>query len=919
MKTFFVLSCLWFCSSAQTVQTKFEFWPGASYDPAIPTEKTVFGREPGDRVSSPDEVVRYMEALAAAAPSRMKLFDYAKTWEGRRLIYAVIGSEANIARLPEIQANMKRLADPRKTPDTDAQKLMNGLPVVIWLAYGVHGNEISSSDAALQVAYHLLASRNDQLVKSVLSNVVVILDPMQNPDGRNRFVQNFNIAEGLEPDSNPLSAEHSEPWPGGRTNHYYFDMNRDWFAMTQPETIGRIKIVQEWLPLVFVDLHEMGSDSTYYFAPEANPYNPHIVKPQRESLEWFGLNNAHWFDQFGFSYFTKEGYDEFYPGYGASWPLYYGSIAMTYEQGSTRGLVVKRSDGVLVNYRDTVRQHFVSSLSTAETSARNREKLLANFYRYRQTAIEEGSREPIREYILPRQGNTSQVDKLAANLADQGIEVKRATGPFQNAGKTYPAGSYVISTAQPSKRLIRTLLDEQTSMDPEFLKGEERRRQARQSSEMYDVTAFSIPLQYGVLAVTTPEVSKASFEAVPQGFRLEGKVVGGNATVAYLVPWGISASARFLTAGLRQGLRIATTDRPFKQDGRTYPSGTLIIKVKENAPTLADAVQKLAKDSGAEVYSTNSGWVDEGPNFGSHRVVYFPPIKIAMAWDRPTGASSAGATRFLLERQFGYPVTVVRTQQLGSGDLSQFQVIILPDGGFGEGYAAVLGPNGARKLKDWVEAGGTLIGLGPGALSYLSDARTSLLSISQENVVRDSGEKKSTPVTAPATPPGVAAATTQGAPPATPSGRVAGKLITSEQDFEKAILPDTELPDSLHGVLLRTKVNQDHWVTAGVPETVYVMVTGRAVYSPIKLDKGMNAAFFEGPDKLMASGYMWEQNRKQLAYKPFLVVEPAGRGSVVGFTADPNFRGYMDGLNMLFLNAVFRGPAHARSGGAFGE
>src|SRR5947209_15290390 len=365
----------WLCfvllSLSLAAETRFEYWPGASYDPAIPTEKAVLGHDPGGRVSSPAEVVRYMEALAAAAPSRMKLFDYGKTWEGRRLIYVVIGSEANMARMAAIQAGMKRLADPRQMPDADARKLMNDLPAVVWLAYGVHGNEISSSDAALHTAYHVLASRNDKVVDEVLSKVLLVLDPMQNPDGRNRFVENFDIAEGLEPDASPLAAEHNEPWPGGRTNHYYFDMNRDWFAMTQPETVGRIKAVQQWFPLVFVDLHEMGSDSTYYFAPEANPYNPHIIKSQRDSLEWFGRNNAHWFDQYGFSYFTKESYDEFYPGYGASWPLYFGSIAMTYEQGSTRGLIVRRSDGVIVNYRDTVRQHCVASISTAETAARN--------------------------------------------------------------------------------------------------------------------------------------------------------------------------------------------------------------------------------------------------------------------------------------------------------------------------------------------------------------------------------------------------------------------------------------------------------------------------------------------------------------------------------------------------------------------
>ncbi len=904
------LLVLFACCAPLLAEPPFTYWPGTTYDPAIPAQKAVLGRDTGERISSPAEIVRYMEALAAAAPDRMKIFDYGKTWEGRRLIYAAIGSETNIRRLQEIQAGMQRLADPRRTSEAEAHRIMNDMPAVLWLAYGVHGNEISSSDAALQTAYHLLAARNDKIVDDVLSKVLVLIDPLQNPDGRNRFVQNFEIAEGLQPDPNPLAAEHNEPWPGGRTNHYYFDMNRDWFAMTQPETAARIKAVRQWYPLVFVDLHEMGSDSTYYFAPESNPYNPHILKQQRESLERFGRNNAHWFDQYGFSYFTKEAYDEFYPGYGASWPLYYGSIAMTYEQASTRGLVVRRSDGVTVNYRDTVRQHFVASISTAETAARNRDKLLANFFRYRQTAIDEGSREAIREYILPRVGNTSAVDKLAVNLASQGVEVKRATAAFRNSGKTYAKDSYVISLAQPSKRLIRTLLDTQTSMETDFLEAEERRRQARQPTEMYDVTAWSLPLQYGITAIASPESSTGSFEPVPAGFRPEGRITGSNASVAYLVPWGIAASARFLSAALQDNLRIATSDRAFKQDGKIFPSGSLIVKVKENGPDLADAMARLAKSSGAEIHTTDSGWVDEGPNFGSHRVFSFPRIKVALAWDRPTGASAAGATRYVLERQYGYPVSVVRTAQLATGDLSQFQVIILPDSGFGEGYDAVLGANAARRLKDWVQAGGTLIGLGSGAVSYLADARSNLLAISQENVARDGTEKKPVETSPPVAP--NAAATT------TPS-RIPGKLIASAQEFAKSILPDSELPDSLHGVLVRASVNQDHWVTAGVPETVTVMMTGRAIYTPIKLDKGINAAHFAGPGQLMASGYMWEQNRKQLAFKPFVVVQRDGRGNVVAFTADPNFRGYMDGLNMLFLNAVFRGPAHSGSAQSAGE
>ena len=254
-------------------QKPFEFWPGTSYDSKIPTFHQVLGYDAGDRVTSSEGIVRYMQALASAAPNRLKMFDYGETWEGRKLIYAAVGSEANIRRLTEIRAQMQRIADPRKTPEADARKIMAGLPAVVWLSYGVHGNEISSPDAGLLTAYHLLAARNDKLVDQILANVLVLIDPTQNPDGRDRFVNYFEQARGIEPDASPVAAEHLEPWPGGRVNHYLFDLNRDWIALTQPEILDQVKALREWFPLVYVDLHEMGADSTYFFSPESDPYN----------------------------------------------------------------------------------------------------------------------------------------------------------------------------------------------------------------------------------------------------------------------------------------------------------------------------------------------------------------------------------------------------------------------------------------------------------------------------------------------------------------------------------------------------------------------------------------------------------------------------------------------------------------------
>ncbi|MBM3793897.1 MAG: peptidase M14 [Acidobacteria bacterium] len=853
------------------------FWPGVTYDPAVPAIGRTLGYAPGERISWHGSIVRYFETLAAAQPARMKVWEYGKTWEGRKLIFAAIGSEANIRLLNQIKANQRKIADPRTTPEAEAAKLMAAMPAVIWLGYGVHGNEISSPDAAMLTAYHLLATRRDPVVDRILANVVVLIDPLQNPDGRDRFVHHFEMSEGLEAQAEPSALEHDEPWLSGRTNHYHFDMNRDWITLTQPETRGRVKTLLEWLPLVFVDLHEMGSNSTYYFAPEAVPYNPHLTAAQRTSLDWFGKNNARWFDQYGFSYFTREVYDAFYPGYGASWPAYYGAIAMTYEQASARGLRMRRTDEREFTFRDTVRQHFVASISTAETAARERPQLLANFRAYRVSAIEEGSREAIREYVLPRRGDVSAVDKLAHVLAAQGIEVHRAAQP---AGG-FPAGSYFIRLNQPQKRMVRTLLDAKVEMEKDFLAEQERRRKKKLPDEIYDITGWALPLVYNVEALPRESVTAGTMDLITPGALPTGSVTG-KGTVAYLVPWGTQAAARFLTAALRAGLRLHTNDKGFKQNGRAFPRGTLIVKTLENSPGLDAKIAALAAAQGAEVIGTETGWVEDGVNFGSRFVHTVKAPVVAIAWDSPASSASAGHTRFVLERQYGYPAIPVRAATLASADLSRFDVIVLPDGA----YSASL----MTRLKDWVRAGGTLIGVG-GAVSSMADAKTGLLAIQRETLPKPekSAEKK-----------------------AGDDGRVPGTFLVSDADYDKAITPEGAMPDDVAGVLVAARTDPDHWLTAGLPAKLHAMISGRNVFTPVKIDKGTNAAVMMGPADILAAGYLWEENRKLLAHKPLAVVQREGRGWAIGFTADPNYRALMDGLNLLFLNAVFGGPAHAR-------
>ena len=877
--------------SSILAQEKFVYWPDAQYDPTIPTVEAVLGYAPGDRITWHRDVIRYFEALAAAAPERMVITEYARSWENRELILAVVSAPENIANLDAIKSNMQRLADPRITDEDDAAQIIESQAAVTWLSYGVHGNEISSTDAAMLTAYHLLSSQNDARVADIMANTVVVIDPMQNPDGRDRFIHNFEIAEGLVPDSDRLAAEHDEPWPGGRTNHYLFDMNRDWFIQTQPETQGRTAAMLQWYPVAYVDAHEMGSDGTYFFAPEAIPYNPHLAEDQRASLQLFGRNNARYFDMYGFDYFTREVYDAFYPGYGASWPSYFGSIAMTYEQASARGLVVRQYDGNELHYRYTVRNHFVTSLSTAETVANNREKFLTDFYNFRVSAIEEGEDEDIRAYILPTQNDQAAANKLAGLLSRQDVEVGRAQAEFNACGETYAAGSFVIRTDQPAKRFIRTLLDVEVSMEAEFLAEQERRRARNLPDEIYDVTAWSLPLMMNVETHTCNRVPSGDFELIGTDLVQPGSISGGQASVAYLVPWGSAPAVRFLAGALRAGLSVKSNDKAFTNIEAEYPAGTLILDVTDNPPDIHGIVESLAAQTGANVVSVNDSWVTDGPSFGSANVVRFNMPKIAMAWDRPTASYSAGNTRFVIERQFDFPVTPIRVSRLRTADLSRYQVLILPLMN-GAGYKAALGKSGIDNLKGWVERGGVLISLG-NATRFLADPDVDLIAIRREKaVVEVEEDEKDDEDSEEAT--------------------VDGQYLTELEEYEEQIIPLDDDPDSVAGVLVRADVDQEHWLTAGVAPVVNVLVRGTDVYTPIRLNDGFNVARFQGPDDLLASGYLWEENRRQLAYKPFLVSQSQGAGQVIAFTQDPTVRAYMDGLNVMLMNAIFRGAAHAR-------
>jgi len=871
-------------ASPSLAQTPEPFWPGAQYDTKIPTLEQVVGHASGDKVTTPEQIATYLRALAQAAPDRTRLTEYARTWEGRPLWLFVVGSAERIAKLDHVKADIKRLADPRGLAPAEVTRLVASAPVVVWLVHGVHGNEISSGDAALLEAYHLLAARGDAGVDAVLRDALVLIDPMQNPDGRARFIFQNLQGQAAAPDPAPYNAEHDEPWPGGRSNHYLFDMNRDWFAQTQPETRGRIQIALDYFPHVNVDLHEQGGNNSYYFAPPADPLNPHYTKAQIAGFELFGRANAARFDERGWAYYVREVYDGFYPGYGDSWPMLHGSIGMTYEQASARALSFARTDGTVMTFRDGVLHHFNAAITTAITAALNRDRLVRDFVDYRRSAVAEGEQGAVREYVLVPGHDPSRADALARNLATQGIEVRRAESALTIGTRTISAGAYLVSNAQPAGRLVRNLLDLDTKQDAAFIARQEERRKRRQPDQIYDITGWSLPLVYDVEVVTSPAAITAQASRVPAVYAAASPARAlAAARVGYLVPWGVAAAA--LTAdAVTQGLRVHSVGGTFTLGGRSYPIGTALVRTAGNPADLAARLSALAATHGAEVVPIDSAYVESGTSLGSNATGFVKAPRVLLAWDAPTSTLSAGWTRWVLERRFGQAVTAVRTASLSRVDFSRYDVVVLPSGN----YAGQIGDGVLTRLKDWIRLGGTLVTLAD-ATRWASTAAAGLL---DTNALLKDGR------------PDVPATTG-------PAAKVDAKTPDpADLTYDKAIQPDRERPDAQPGALLRATVDTDHWLSAGSDAETQVVIEGSRVFAPIKLNAGRNVVYYAPKPSLVASGLIWPEGQDLLVRKAYLMHQPMGQGHVIGFAEEPTYRGYTEATMLLFMNAVLLGPAY---------
>jgi hypothetical protein len=873
----------------------FEYWPGADLDPSIPAPRSVLGHDIGEDIVLSADVRRFFDALAAAAPDRVRIIDYGRSWEGRPLWYAVIGAPTNLARLEEIKAATRELGDPRRSDRARAEALMRDLPATIWLGYSVHGNEPGTTDAAILTAQHLIASRGDTRVRAMLANALVVINPVQNPDGRDRFIHAERAVRGPFPDPDPIAAGRDEPWPGGRMNHYVFDLNRDWFAQTQPETRLQAPELLSFLPQVVVDVHEMGTDMTYFFAPEAAPANPHLTPAQLATAAAIGANNARWFDRFGLAYFTREIFDAFYPGYGSGWPNYQGMTAMVYEQGSSRGLVAARRDGTQINFRDTVRSQFIAGLSAIEYVATHRERLLREFREYRAAAVEAGRRAKVRAWLIPGDAKPAGARKLAGTLVRNGIEVGEAESAFRACGRNLSAGSFVIDAAQPAYRLLRTLMDPETPMDPAFIERQRERLARGLPDEIYDVTAWSLPLMAGVEVVACHAVPAVALRPVGDAVRVPGRVEGVGEPVAWIVPWGETPAVRFLAAALREGLAVASADEGFRTGGIDFPAGSLVLRRAANPPDAAARIASIARESGARVVAVGSGRVEAGPDFGSPRVLPVPAIRIGLVWDQPTERYSAGWARYVIEREFEHPVTLIRGSRLATSDLSRFHVLVLP--AEGTSYEAFLGKSGVEALKRYVERGGVLVTIGT-ATRFAATPSVDLVALRREDSAAEAAKAAHPDKDAKA-----------GAPNGEPAATIRGVEIGDATQLSALTAAPGIAPTPVPGALVRAKVDPEHWLAAGIDRELAVLVIGSDIYAPLRRDQGQTVASFAAPGDLTLAGVVWDDSRRQLAFKPFVVVAPRGAGMVVAFTQDPNVRAYLDGLAPIFANALFRAPA----------
>ena len=661
----------------------------ASYDPSVPTPSEVLGYTIGERHTRPEEIVRYVEAVAAASP-RVEAGVHGETYEGRRLVHAVVTSPANHGRLGAIRAANLRLSE---APGAVSDAKLAAMPVVVYQGYSVHGNEASGAEAALVWLYHLAAAQGAD-VERQLAEAVVLIDPVLNPDGRDRFVDWANGWRGAAAVADPAGREHREAWPQGRTNHYLFDLNRDWLPTELRESRARMDWWHSWRPQVSTDHHEMGPEATFFFQPgipsRNNPNTP------AETVEITGAiagYHAAELDRIGQLYYSEESFDDFYYGKGSTYPDVNGGVGILFEQASSRALVRDTDENGRLDYATTVRNQLATSVSTLRAAVALRERLLRHARQFYAERAGRGA------YLIALDARRTRGQALAQALARSRVQIHPLAEDVQAEGRTFRAGqAYVVPLDQPQGRLVRAAMERTLSYT---------------DSLFYDVSAWTFPLAYGAV---TAEVERAPDMGPPVEPAFDGgRLVGGRARVAYLVRWDRYFAPRTLRRLQDAGVRVRLAQSPFEAAAggarQSFERGTLVVPV-QGAGAPADTVhavvaRAVARDH-VEAFALDSGLTPAGADLGSRSWPVLEPPRVALLAGEGTDANGVGEVWHLLSERFGQPVTLVDAGALP--DLDAYRTLVLAHGSYG-----TLDSAATARVRAWVRGGGVLVGIEGGA------------------------------------------------------------------------------------------------------------------------------------------------------------------------------------------------------------
>ena len=737
MKKLILLSFLSLSVFINAQEYNLPFYQNGTYDSTVPSPETILGFNVGDKPIEYGEMVHYISALAEKSP-RVTLHQDGQTHQGRKLYYMIITSEENLSDLDKFRSGIAKLSDPRKTSDAEAKDIINNSPLVAFMMYSIHGNETSGTDAGIQLAYQLAAG-TDEATKNLLDNLVVILYPMENPDGRMRFLHQRETWLGKVPNDDTQSMPHSGVWPSGRTNHYFFDLNRDWFILSQPESRARVKIVRDWNPQLVVDAHEMGSFSSFLFNPPREPINPNMDLRIRNWWKTFASDQAKAMDKYGWSYYTKDWLEEWYPGYGSSYPSYSGAISILYEQARTSGIKVKRPDGAVLTFAEAVHHQFVSSVANLTTAASHKSELLNDFYSIHKDAVSKARLDGVKNFIINPGSDKARADKLIDILTFHGIEVYKAEKSFsvgsaknywnESSQQNFPEGSYIIPVMQPKQKLINAMMEFDTRMTTEFLKSERENLLKGKGTRLYEVSAWSILLAFDVDAFVTNSSIDVEKVKVEQTEKQTGQVINSSPKYGYVIEYEDDNAIKALLKLFEHKITIRSADMEFKVEGNKYNRGTLLIRNAENTGLDEKMLAKIAEETGVNIIGVNTALSQGGTDLGADKFPLLYEPKIAMLAGTSISTGNFGTMWHLLDNDLKIKMSTINADYFRYYDLRKYNVLIIPSFyGGAAGFKDMLGKSGVKKLNDWISSGGTLIAVG-GSAAALADTTLKFSSV----------------------------------------------------------------------------------------------------------------------------------------------------------------------------------------------